>query len=204
MSYILDALKKAEAEQDPNARAALAISEQHSQRHRMLLYVLIVALLVNAVVLVYLFVPGPSQQPPVSGQAGAAPAAQPAAPAPAARPEAAEPVAAATAAAADPTPAPRVAPAQPEAEPAAPIDTGPRSVALANLPPASLSRFPELSFSTHLYASDAELRAVVVNGQRLREGESFGTLTLHRITEDGVVFRFENYLVSVSVLDDWD
>jgi hypothetical protein len=61
-----------------------------------------------------------------------------------------------------------------------------------------------LSFSTHLFSSDPGLRAVVVNGQRLKEGDQLGVLTLASITEDGVVFRFEDYLVSVSVLDDWN
>jgi general secretion pathway protein B len=69
---------------------------------------------------------------------------------------------------------------------------------------AARARFPELSFSTHVYAEDAGLRAVVVNGERLTEGDRLGNLRLTNITETGVVFRFENYLVSISVLDDWD
>ncbi len=85
----------------------------------------------------------------------------------------------------------------PRAEPAA------ERISFAALPASARARFPTLDFSTHLYASDAQLRAVVMNGQRLQEGERYGELELEEITETGVVLRFEGYLVSVPVLDDW-
>ena len=73
-----------------------------------------------------------------------------------------------------------------------------------NLPNSQRARFPELAFSTHIYADDADLRAIVVNGTRLEEGDQLGNLRLTEITEEGAVFRFEDRLVLVSVLDDWD
>ena len=44
------------------------------------------------------------------------------------------------------------------------------------------------------------MRAVVVNGQRLSEGDQFEDMVLEEITESGVVVRFENYLITISVL----
>ena len=43
MSFILDALKKAEAEQDPNLRASLAISSQVNRRQRIIQYLIVAA-----------------------------------------------------------------------------------------------------------------------------------------------------------------
>ena len=75
---------------------------------------------------------------------------------------------------------------------------------LAELPAPARQRFPELSFSTHIYADDPELRAVVINGTRLTEGQTLNDVVVHEITEDGAVFAFEGYLVSVAVLAEWD
>ena len=83
-------------------------------------------------------------------------------------------------------------------------DPAPRRTTVAALPASARSRFPELSFSTHIYADDPELRAIVVNGTRLLEGDGLAGLTVAEITEDGAVFAFENYLVSVAVLEGWN
>ena len=77
-------------------------------------------------------------------------------------------------------------------------------VPVSSLPDAQRQRFPKLTFSTHIYADDADLRAIVVNGSRLQEGDRLQNLVLSQITEEGAVFRFEGRLVSVSVLDDWN
>lgn len=218
MSYILDALKKAEAEQDPQARVSLAMDARDRQRQRLIQYLVVAALLVNAAVLAYLFAPQILERLPMSASEAATdtPAS------PDAVATAAAPAAAATggsglltnrADGSNPAPATRsevptavVTRSEPEPEPAPkPMPKpAPKRVTLSELPAAARSRFPGLSFSTHLYSSDADLRAVVVNGQRLQEGDQLGVLTLASITEDGVVFRFENYLVTISVLDDWN
>jgi hypothetical protein len=77
-------------------------------------------------------------------------------------------------------------------------------VDLDRLPAEVRRRFPGLAFSTHVYAEDASLRALVVNGTRLVEGDRLGALTLEEITEEGAVFGFERYLVAVSVLETWE
>lgn len=223
MSYILDALKKAEAERDPQARVSLAMDSRDRQRHRLIQYLVVAALLVNAGVLAYVFAPKL-----LEGRAGSASTTAPSAstpPAPAAAAAASDGPAPGTpqqttplTAAAPRAPADSAAPAavvsgstseaelrpEPRSIPKPAPQPALKRVALSDLPADARSRFPGLSFSTHLYSSDSDLRAVVVNGQRLQEGDRLGVLTLKSITEDGVIFRFENYLVTVSVLDDWN
>ena len=77
-------------------------------------------------------------------------------------------------------------------------------VAVGNMSAAEQARFPTLNFSTHIYADDPDLRAIVVNGTRLVEGDRLGQVRLTEITEEGAVFAFENRLVAVSVLDGWN
>jgi len=61
-----------------------------------------------------------------------------------------------------------------------------------------------IRFSSHIFASDANLRMVVINGQSLREGNRFGSgLLLKNITEEGVVVAYQNHEVPISVLSQW-
>lgn len=229
MSYILDALKKAEAERDPDTRASLALAQHQSSRQRLLLYGVIVALLVNAVVLVWLFFPesGPGSTASVpAATAMAEPPARPRSavagpgsdsaprftPAPPPQP---------TYQAASAAPPPRAAQSLPGAQrdgtPTAPATEGSQRitpppsardtrsrVTLAGLSPDARARFPELAFSTHIYADDPNLRAVVVNGTRLVEGDALAGMRVHEITAAGAVFAFEDQLVSIAVLEDWN
>ncbi len=181
MSYILDALKKTEAENDPDVRASLAIDRGDRRRQRVVQGFVTAALLINAVVLLWLFVPRDSITE--AELTTAPPAALPQAPAAREKP------------AVLPTEAVQVA----QIGPVTPL----RRLALAALPAAARREFPQLVFSTHVYADDPALRAVVVNGQRLTEGNSLGGLYLDEITENGVVFAAGDYLVDIAVLDDW-
>ena len=229
MSYILDALKKAEAEKDPDIRSGLAVEALQRRRHRLLMVFLLVALTANAALLTWLFLPGPEKEAgapadhanvrlrsaeaqPVDRPAGAAAQTgavrQSAVPgagteAPSAPPAAAPPAAATISPSQTSLPQaspPRSSPSEPLAE--SPPAGGP--VDRRDLPPAQRLRFPDLEFSTHIYADAPDLRAVVVNGIRLTEGDRLGELELREITEEGAIFRFENRLVSVSVLEEWE
>jgi len=72
------------------------------------------------------------------------------------------------------------------------------------LPSVIADEIAAIRFSSHIYASDATLRMVVINGQALRELERFGSgLELSQITEDGVVIRHQTHSVPVSVLSQW-
>ena len=76
-------------------------------------------------------------------------------------------------------------------------------ITLDELPLAARNRFPDLDFSSHIYAEDPTMRAIVVNGTQLSAGSSYGSVVLKEITEEGVVFLFEKYLVSINVLESW-
>ena len=190
MSYILDALKKADAEQDPVAAASLAVSQQRNHSRQRLTGILVgVALLANVAVLLWLF--GPTQTASPEGSAvvlvpQSAPRAATAAP--------------------DPQPPSRPAsipvaapPVQSQAQPPAQI-----SARLADLPASVRARFPGLVFSTHIYAEDPSLRAVVANGKRMVEGDEIDGAGVTQITESGVVLAFENYLIEIPIVAEWE
>jgi hypothetical protein len=91
---------------------------------------------------------------------------------------------------------------------AAVSDPAPRAgnagtVKVAELPPADRDAFPTLEFSTHIFADDPEMRAVVVNSQRLQEGQSIGEMVLRAVTEDGIIVDYRGHRVAVSVVEDW-
>ena len=78
---------------------------------------------------------------------------------------------------------------------------------LRQLTPEARARLQNLNFSTHIYGTDADLRAVVVNGIRVVEGQSQGGFLLRNILEDGVIIEFEHAgaieRVMIPVLEDW-
>ena len=95
-------------------------------------------------------------------------------------------------AAADPQPAPAAA------------DSEAQVLTLADLSAADRADFPKLEFSTHIFADDPELRAVVVNSKRLAEGESIGEMVLRAVTEDGILVDYRGQRVAVSVVETWN
>ncbi len=92
---------------------------------------------------------------------------------------------------------------QSPSQPAARPSTIAKAITVAELPAAARSKFPSLEFSSHIFADDPSMRAVVVNDQRLTEGQQLGELILRSVTEDGVIFGFRSHLVVVSVVDLW-
>ena len=77
------------------------------------------------------------------------------------------------------------------------------------LPFAALSKtdrdlFPDIEFSTHIFAEDPELRTLIANGMRLREGEMLSENTqLITITENGAVFLHAGNMIKIPVLQEW-
>ncbi|MEQ8859576.1 MAG: general secretion pathway protein GspB [Pseudomonadales bacterium] len=204
MSFVLEALKKQEAQGDPDAAVSLARQTAYRQRYRLWMGLFGVAMALNAVVLFWVFgLPllrsadapaGPA--PAAAALDGPPPAGADAAPRPSA-PAGADPAVPGTgepAAAAEPAVAPR-----PEPRPA----PRPIPVTLDRLPDDARTRFPGIAFSTHIYAEDADLRAIVANGQRLQEGDRIRGLEILAITETGVVLRFERYDVTVPIVGEW-
>lgn len=99
-----------------------------------------------------------------------------------------------------PTPRSRTTPAA-KTEPA--NSRASNTITIAELPTAARNGFPPLEFSTHIFADDPSMRAVVVNDKRLVEGEQMGELVLRAVTEEGVVFGYRNHRVAVSVVELW-
>jgi general secretion pathway protein B len=72
---------------------------------------------------------------------------------------------------------------------------GPESAGVPSineLPTQAIAGLPRLNIDLHVYSPDPAQRFVVVNGQRLREGEALREgPTLERITADGVVLNHQ-------------
>ncbi len=125
--------------------------------------------------------PPPAQAvtaPPIAATSPPAPASIAAAPAPPAAP---------------PPAAPQPAPPPVSAPPTAPVATpspppaGDRIVSPAELEPALRRELPALKLSMHLWNETPARRFIILDGQRLKEGDVLGELLVERIDRDGAV-----------------
>ena len=74
----------------------------------------------------------------------------------------------------------------------------------ATVPDLINQEIAAIRFSSHIYASDADLRMVVINGQQLRENTRFGSaLQLSEITEDGVIIQYQNHSIPINIVSQW-
>lgn len=72
------------------------------------------------------------------------------------------------------------------------------------LPVRVLTRLPSMSFTAHMYASQASDRWVRVNGQQLFEREWIGDqVQIVNIEAQQVVLKFENEVFAMAALTDW-
>ncbi|MDP1692255.1 MAG: general secretion pathway protein GspB [Burkholderiaceae bacterium] len=200
MSYILDALKKADAERERDAAAvpdlyAQADAERGARAAARPSGWVLLALAASAAALAVLawrwFGAAPTEAAPPwpVAQAPAALPAQPPAPTPAAIMSPAAPPQAAAAPMPMPTPAPAAAapgparstapppkparlPAAQTAAPAASAATEARLYTLADLPPDMRRQLPALAVGGAVYSSQATSRIVILNGQVFREGDT--------------------------------
>ena len=63
---------------------------------------------------------------------------------------------------------------------------------------------PPLRYSVHVYASLAEKRSIVLNGQSWKEGDSpLPDLVIEQIQQDVTVFSFNGKTFTLAALDDW-
>lgn len=210
MSYILDALKKAEAERStgavsnphlPSSAAEPAASGlRHSSRPWAVAaapaVVLASALALVLAGLAWMRSPPPAPAAPVRiAQPLTAPAAPKMAPQPAAeaaRDEPAKPVEAATEvppakAKTAKAAAAKKAPSPPAAEPA-PV------LALRDLPDAIQRQIPPLKVGGYIYSSNKAERSVLINDRLLGEGdEAAPGLVLERMQPDGMIMRYQGY-----------
>lgn len=81
---------------------------------------------------------------------------------------------------------PSVAP--PTAAPASTtLPAGDRIVSLSDLDPDIRNQLPPLKLSMHLWNETPSQRFVILDGQRLREGDVLGEIVVERITRDGAM-----------------
>jgi general secretion pathway protein B len=65
---------------------------------------------------------------------------------------------------------------------------------LKELPLSIQQNLPAFSISAFVYSSDPTIRMIKINGQAMREGQDLiSGLKLEEITQDGVVFSYQNY-----------
>jgi len=205
VSYILDALKKSEAERTRGVVPTLLAPRQTPLRNSLIGWIVVAALLVNAVVFAaWLYWPSTteSSHPPPSGPVGVStaptPASSPTPPRSSGAPSdtPAPAVVERTVPAAEPAGAPQPPSAVAEVQPSANVES---KVASDGDDAA-----PRYRFSTHVYASDPTMRAVTLNGKRYTEGDTIDAgVRIKEITESGVVLDVDGRSVSVDVLQDW-
>ena len=216
MSYILDALKKNQAEQAGDGVTLRVQSNRTSSASRgVLVYILATVVLVNLGLLGWIFkdelhrnTPAqPTNVPPASAanevlknDLEAATKRPP--PDPTNQPNA-TPTAGSAAKTTSPAAMPRSTtgtPATvqpPSASSSAPNVAAARPgkaestrtpIALAALPAGEQIIYREFNYSSHIYTDDPSLCAIVIDGQRLKAGDAFKGLKIHAITEAGVIF----------------
>ncbi|MFW5825050.1 MAG: general secretion pathway protein GspB, partial [Marinobacter sp.] len=74
---------------------------------------------------------------------------------------------------------------------------------LVELPMAFQRQVPDLVFNSHVYSERRSARSVMINNRYLRMGDSFGPLTVERITEQGVELSMDGQRFRVGVVRDW-
>ncbi len=67
------------------------------------------------------------------------------------------------------------------------LPAGERIVSLADLDPEARRQLPPLKLSMHLWNETPSQRFVIVDGQRLKEGDVLGEIVVERIVRDGAV-----------------
>lgn len=200
MSFILDALKKAESERNRRVAPVLMDARIAPPRRRLpgWVWALGAVLLVNLALLAWLLLRTPPQQTGIADAGGMASAALPVA-------DAVDPEPPPPAAVAPVTPPPFPAQsaqvpapgaAAPPIAPQVPASAGVRAAlpsdeeslpTLAELQAAGVA-LPALQLDLHIYDLAPAGRSVLLNGQRLREGEyTPHGVKLERVTAQGVV-----------------
>ena len=198
MSYILDALRRADAERERGAVPGLhaqpvpAASDPSPSPPGIRVGTLVLAIAVVLAVLVTVswqwFTP---ETPRIAVGPPAVPVAPPAVPA--APPRAVAPVAPV---ALDPIPAPRPAvPAAAAKEPPA----AERVYAISELPEEIRRQLPAITVGGSMYSDDAARRMLIINGQLYHEHDQLAPgVTLEQIKLKAAVLKFQGYRYAIS------
>jgi len=218
MSYILDALRRADAERERGTVPSLHTQQfgvlpgddERAPRSRLLIGTIVLLVLALGGVLAWSFLGGSEPVPkPVVQAVTPAPAPVTAPPPVFAPPVFAPPTstsataarpASATAMATPPAkPAPRpaarreVAPATPPASAATP-PAGDRIYSLAELPESVRRELPKLSYGGGSYSGDKASRLAFLNGQVFHEGDTIAPgLVLKQVKQKGAILTYKGY-----------
>ena len=222
MSYILDALRRADAERErgtvPSLHTqqfgVLPSDDEAPPRPRLLIGAVIVLCLALAAVLGWLFLGGseppakPAVQPVATAPAIVAPppVAAPVLPSPPPVASAAAPspavVARAPSAPVAAAPAPRPAPrpvrrepttTSPAATPGVPAAED-RIYSMAELPDAIRRELPKIAYGGGSYSPDKASRLAFLNGQVFREGDTIAPgLVLKQVRQKGAILAYKGY-----------
>jgi general secretion pathway protein B len=216
MSYILDALRRADAERQqghvPGLHATPAADLPQAQRRAWSPLARLLALgvlLATAGLALLWFWPAPPASPSAPVQAAVQPL--PPVAAPPQMPAAALPIVVSAAPAAPATPAstvatPQAKPADAGAAPAATLPVVPkpaaapavRALPLASLPPDERRQLPPLVQGGSVWSDSAASRFVILDGQVLREGDPVAPgVVLERIERKAAVLRWKDQRIEV-------
>ena len=200
MSYILDALNKSEEEKQQHQTPSLNTIHQKPDRKRSQgpswTAILSLLILMNLVgLMIWLFFFSGSSSPPKLSRS---------------QPDvSSSPVSTVSSRRSPSSDAPSVTSPEPTSSTSDRAQISPsvsleKTLESATVPDLINQEINAIRFSSHIYATDADLRMVVINGQQLKENARFGSaLELSQITEDGVIIRYQNHSISVSVLSQW-
>ncbi|GGC72479.1 hypothetical protein GCM10011362_21210 [Marinobacter halophilus] len=84
-----------------------------------------------------------------------------------------------------------------------PADSQGRVPHLVELPLSFQKSVPDLTFNSHIYSSDPTASRVMINNHYLRPGDAFGDLTVERVTDDGVIMSRGSQRFRVGTVRDW-
>jgi general secretion pathway protein B len=75
---------------------------------------------------------------------------------------------------------------------------------VSELPDEVRNNLPAMTFSFHVYSSNAQQRTIIINNHRVREGDEVSSgITLQAITEDGVILLSAGHRIHIGVLSGW-
>lgn len=75
---------------------------------------------------------------------------------------------------------------------------------LLDMPSLVQQAIPNMEFAGHVYTSNAMQRSVIINGRSMAEGEVLVEgLRIEQITQNGVVFSYQDQLFQMPILQDW-
>lgn len=205
MSYILDALKKSEAERSRGVVPTLLAPQQTPLRKSVIGWLIAGALLINAIVLGAWFyrLSAKAPSPPPSASVSTLQTPAPSQPAP---PPAATALVPAPAQITERVEAAPLRPALPsDAEASSNVERPDVVSPISTSKPVTTDVVPpRYQFSTHVYASDPSMRAVTLNGKRYAEGDMIDPgVRIKEITDTGVILDIDGQSVPVDVLQDW-